>query len=188
MKIMNELFDWAYSIVIAFSFALIINAFLFQPTRVEGSSMEPTLQNNDYLFVSKVSHTLGQLPNYNDIVIIDSRVMRERTWKDDLVDPMNTYLAITKLTPESDHHIWVKRVIGRPGDVLEFKNNKVYRNETPLDEPYTKELMRYTSDRKITIPENQVFVMGDNRNNSSDSRFIGPVPLNEVLGKVVFKL
>lgn len=188
MKIMNAIFDWSYSIIIAFTCALLINAFLFQPTRVQGSSMEPTLQNDNYLFVSKISHTLRQIPDYGDIVIIDSRVLRERTWKDDLVDPMNTYLGMLKLVDQSDHHIWVKRIIGKPGDVLEFKDNKVFRNGIALEEPYTKELMLYSSEKKITVPEDHVFVMGDNRNNSSDSRFIGPVPINQVLGKVVLKL
>jgi signal peptidase I len=188
MNVKEELFDWLYSIVIAFTCALLINAFLFHPTRVQGSSMEPTLQSNNYLLVSKIPHTLGQLPEYGDIIIIDSRVQRERTWKDDLIDPMHTYLTMTKLITEPDHHVWVKRVIGKPGDTLEFKDHKVYRNGMALDEPYTKEPMSYTSDNKIIVPENHVFVMGDNRNNSSDSRYIGPVPKNQVLGKVVYKL
>lgn len=188
MNLKDELFDWSYSIIIAFTCALLINAFLFQPTRVQGSSMEPTLQNDNYLLISKIPHTFGQLPDYEDIVIIDSRVQRERTWKDDLIDPMLTYLTIMKVVSDSDHHVWVKRVIGKPGDTLEFKDNKVYRNGIALEEPYTKEPMSYTSDKKVIVPENHVFVMGDNRNNSSDSRYIGPVPKNQVLGKVVFKL
>jgi signal peptidase I len=188
MNLKDELFDWSYSIIIAFTCALLINAFLFQPTRVQGSSMEPTLQNDNYLLISKIPHTFGQLPDYEDIVIIDSRVQRERTWKDDLIDPMLTYLTIMKVVSDSDHHVWVKRVIGKPGDTLEFKDNKVYRNGIALEEPYTKEPMSYTSDKKVIVPENHVFVMGDNRNNSSDSRYIGTVPKNQVLGKVVFKL
>ncbi|BBB91874.1 MAG TPA: signal peptidase I [Methylomusa anaerophila] len=188
MKLLRELLDWVYSITIAFALALVINAFLFQPTRVQGSSMEPTLENNNYLFVSKISHTLGQLPDYSDIVIIDSRVLRERSWKDDISDPLNTYLAVTKVINDSDHHIWVKRVIGKPGDTLEFKDGKVYRNGTALDEPYVKEAMQYASAQKIVVPENKVFVMGDNRNNSKDSRYIGPVPANHVLGRVVLKI
>lgn len=188
MKIFKEISDWVYSIVIAFLVALVINAFLFQPTKVQGGSMEPTLQNDNYLLVSKISHTLRQIPDYEDIVIIDSRVKRARTFKDDLADPMHTYLAVTRISTEPDRHIWVKRIIGKPGDVLEFKNNKVYRNDTALDEPYLKETMRYTSSKRIIIPDDCVFVMGDNRNNSNDSRVIGAVPVNHVLGKVIFKI
>jgi signal peptidase I len=188
MKIVKEIMDWTSSIVIAFIVALIVNAFLFQPTKVQGNSMEPTLQNNNYLLISKISHTLREIPAYGEIVIIDSRVKRERSIKDDIIDPVNTYLAVTRLSSKPDRHIWVKRVIARPGDVLEFVNNKVYRNGKILDEPYVKETMRHTSREKITVPENHVFVMGDNRNNSNDSRNIGVVPASHILGKVIFKI
>jgi signal peptidase I len=151
--------------------------------------MEPTIQDNNYLLVSKITHTLREAPEYDDIVIIDSRVKRERLVKDDLIDPMNTYLAVTRLgSAEPDRHIWVKRVIAKPGDTLEFTGNKVYRNGKLLDEPYIKEKMRSRHNQKLTVPENYVFVMGDNRNNSNDSRIIGPVPVSHVLGKVIFKI
>ncbi len=187
MKLVKEIADWAYSLAVALALAIVINAFVFQPTRVVGSSMEPNLHNNDYVFVSKVSHTFTGTPDYGDIVIIDSRVFRERSIKDDIADPVSTYLSVAKIT-EVDNHIWIKRVIGKPGDTIEIKEGKVYRNGTALEEPYIKEAMKPAAPKKVIVPPNQVYVMGDNRNNSSDSRYIGPVPVSHVLGKVVMTL
>lgn len=187
MKLLKEIADWTYSLAIALALAIVINAFVFQPTRVVGSSMEPNLHNNDYVFVSKLSHTFVATPDYGDIVIIDSRVFRDRSVKDDLADPVSTYLSVAKLA-EVDNHIWIKRVIGRPGDTIEIKDGKVYRNGTELEEPYIKEAMRAAAPKRVIVPPSQVYVMGDNRNNSSDSRYIGPVPVSHVLGKVVMVL
>lgn len=187
MKLLKEIADWAYSLAIALALAIVINAFVFQPTRVVGSSMEPNLHNNDYVFVSKLTHTFVGTPDYNDIVIIDSRVFRERSVKDDLADPISTYLSVVKLA-EVDNHIWIKRVIGKPGDTIEIKDGQVYRNGTILEESYIKEPMRPAAPKKIIVPPSQVYVLGDNRNNSSDSRYIGPVPVSHVLGKVVMVL
>ena len=91
---MHELFDWIYSIVIALFLAMIIHIFLFVPTRVSGSSMFPTLENGQYLIVSKISHVFRKTPDYGDIVIIDSRVQRERSWSDDLSEPALNYMAL----------------------------------------------------------------------------------------------
>lgn len=187
MKLLKEVADWAYSLAVALALAIVINAFVFQPTRVVGSSMEPNLHNNDYVFVSKLSHTFASVPEYGDIVIIDSRIFRDRSIKDDITDPVSTYLSVLKLT-EIDNHIWIKRVIGKPGDTIEIKDGKIYRNGSLLDEPYIKEAMKPAPPKKVTIPANQVYVLGDNRNNSSDSRYIGPVPISHVLGKVVMVL
>ncbi|SDF73410.1 signal peptidase I [Sporomusa acidovorans] len=187
MKLIKEIADWTYSLVIALALAIVINAFVFQPTRVVGSSMEPNLHNNDYVFVSKLSHTFVGTPDYNDIVIIDSRVFRERSVKDDLADPVSTYLSVAKLA-EVDNHIWIKRVIGKPGDTIEIKDGQLYRNGTLIEESYIREPMHAATPKKVTIPSGQVYVLGDNRNNSSDSRYIGPVPISHVLGKVVMVL
>lgn len=187
MKLIKEIADWAYSLAVALALAIVINAFVFQPTRVVGSSMEPNLHNNDYVIVSKLNHTFAGTPDYNEVVIIDSRVFRDRSIKDDIADPVSTYLSVLKLA-EVDNHIWIKRVIGKPGDTIEIKEGKVYRNDALLEEPYIKEAMRPTTPKKVVVPPNQVYVMGDNRNNSSDSRYIGPVPVSHVLGKVVVTL
>lgn len=184
---MHELFDWIYSIVIALFLAMIIHIFLFVPTRVSGSSMFPTLENGQYLIVSKISHVFRKTPDYGDIVIIDSRVQRERSWIDDLSEPALNYMALFDKNGQG-HNIWVKRVIGKGGDILEFYNHAVYRNGIKLDEPYINEPMKFSMEGTFTVPDGTVFVMGDNRNHSSDSRFIGPVPIDHVLGTVIIEL
>ncbi|MGN0945613.1 MAG: signal peptidase I [Megasphaera sp.] len=182
---LHEVYEWIYSIIIALAIAMVIHIFFFQPTRVSGESMMPTLHNGEYLIVSKWNHVLGEVPNYGDIVIIDSRVQYPRTWKDDVAEPMNNYMAFFNHDLQTKN-IWVKRVIGRPGDTLAFHGGKVWRNGQPLDEPYINEPMEYSRKGEIKVPEGYVFCMGDNRNHSSDSRFIGPVPIDHVLGHVIW--
>jgi len=187
-KFVKEIYEWIYSITISLAIALFVHIFIFQPTKVVGQSMEPTLHEADYLVVSKLSHTFQRLPEYGDIVIIDSRVNRERDWKDDVAEPVNNYLSLFKGPASLSHDVWVKRIIGKPGDTIAFQNGKVIRNGQVLNETYTKEDMRYFSDKKVVVPADHVFVLGDNRNNSSDSRIIGPIPLNHVLGTVIHKI
>lgn len=184
---MKEVFDWIYSIVVALFLAMLIHIFLFVPTKVSGESMYPTLDNGQYLIVSKIMHVLREMPDHGDIVIIDSRTGRERSWMDDLIEPMNNYIALFNKNRQ-EHNVWVKRVIGKAGDQLAFQDGAVYRNGEKLEEPYINEPMEFTMDGVYTVPEGCVFVMGDNRNHSSDSRFIGPVPVDHVLGRVVLEL
>ena len=184
---MHELFDWIYSIVIALFLAMVIHIFLFVPTRVSGSSMFPTLEDGQYLIVSKISHVFRQTPDYGDIVIIDSRVQRERSWIDDLSEPALNYIALFNKNGQG-HNVWVKRGIGKSGDKLEFHSHAVYRNGIKLEEPYINEPMEFSMEGSFTVPEGTIFVMGDNRNHSSDSRFIGPVPIDHVLGNVIIEL
>ena len=184
---MHVVLDWLYSIVVALILAMIIHIFIFVPTRVSGESMYPSLQNGQYLIVSKIGHVLHKDVNYKDIVIIDSRVQRERTWADDVLEPLDNYLSIFSHNSQQ-HNIWVKRVIGKSGDELAFHDGYVYRNGEKLEEAYIKEPMEFSMDGTYVVPEGMVFVMGDNRNHSSDSRFIGAVPLDHVLGTVAFQL
>ncbi|BBI31012.1 signal peptidase I [Cohnella abietis] len=181
MVILKKVRGWISSIVIAFVLSLIIGIFIIQPYKVDGHSMDPTLQDNQRVFISKLSHTFSYLPEYGDIVIIDSRVNRNRTFMDDVMDNPVFQLFSNK----DERTFYIKRVIGKPGDVLEFKNSKVYRNGELLNEPYIQETMSYTSDEQWVVPDNHVFVMGDNRNHSEDSRIIGFIPLNHVIGKKV---
>ena len=145
--------EFLQTLIPALILALVIHIFLAQATRVEGYSMEPTLYGHQRLIIEKLSYRLSS-PQRGDIVVIH-------------VDGFNELL--------------IKRVIGLPGDTLEIKNGVVYINGQPLDEPYINGIPRGNYPR-LKIPAGSIFVMGDNRNNSNDSRSFGPVPIDHIVG------
>jgi signal peptidase I len=124
--------------------------------RVDGASMEPTLVSGEYVVVDRVSYRLGS-PQRGDIIIFHY--------------PLN---------PKEEY---IKRVIGLPGDEVEIKNNAVYVNGQLLDESYLKITTDYAGTWRV--PESRLFVLGDNRNNSSDSHDWGTVPMDYVVGKAI---
>ncbi len=192
-KIVSEVVSWSKALLFAITLSIILSAFVIQPFSVMGSSMEPTLdgkdpdednESGDRVMVLKSSYTLGGEPTYNDVVIIDSRLSKERTMKDNLFES-----PIVRKILDSDYNetnYWIKRVIGEPGDLLEYIDGKIYRNGKALEEDYIKEGMLFPFET-IEVPKDHVFVMGDNRNYSHDSRDIGPIPIENILGKVLFK-
>lgn len=182
MNVVKQIWSWFGSIAISFVLVVFLGVFVFQSTRVSGHSMDPTLHDTQRVYVSKLSHTFHYEPNYEDIVIIDSRVDMKRTFKNDLLDSPLLSLFVRG----DDKHVWIKRVIGKPGDQLELKDNKMYRNGELLNESYINEEMRANGNKKWTVPDDHIFVMGDNRNNSMDSRVIGFIPIDHVLGKKLF--
>jgi len=182
MKIVNKIGGWLSTCGIAFVVTLVISIFIIQPYKVEGHSMNPTLHDRERIYVSKLQHTFSSIPEYGDIVIIDSRVDRNRSFNDDVLE----LPVVQFLLGKTDHIYYVKRVIGKPGDVIEFIDDGVYRNGVELNEPYVKETTNYSTEKKWAVPENHIFVMGDNRNNSHDSRDIGFIPLDHNMGKKIF--
>ncbi|MDD5606126.1 MAG: signal peptidase I [Patescibacteria group bacterium] len=142
--------------------AFLIRFFLIQPFYVSGPSMEPNFHNNQYIIVDQVSYRFSA-PDRGNVVVFK--------W------PQN--IAVS----------FIKRVIGLPGETVEIKDGKVYiyNNENPggtlLDESYLQGVATPTDTRR-KLGKNEYFVMGDNRNNSSDSRSWGPVPRNLIVGKV----
>ncbi|NLI90952.1 MAG: signal peptidase I [Peptococcaceae bacterium] len=186
MRFLMGLGSWILSLAAGIIAALFITLFVVQPTYVEGSSMEPTLQNKDKILINKVPSTLNRVPDYGDIVVIDSRVREPHSFEDDLSYNIKHNLISQLFVPSNDNRYWIKRVIGKAGDTLELRDGKILRNGKEIQESYIKEKAVYP---KITVKvsENQVYVMGDNRNVSRDSREIGCVPLSHVLGKYQFK-
>lgn len=163
----SELMAWIKDIVIAVILALIIYQFI-TPTIVQEHSMENTLNNNDYLILWKLPYTLGQEPDYGDIIVFKSDMY----------------------TDNGSQKLLIKRVIGRGGDTVAVREGVVYRNGEALDEPYTKD--GYTSGAmdETVVPEGDLFVLGDNRAVSVDSRSpeVGFVESERVVGKAVLRL
>ena len=154
MKTRREILDWIFSICLAIILSLLIRQFLFQPCQVKMSSMFPTLKENEMILVNKLEYRLHQ-PKRGDIVVFHSPFAKES---------------------------YVKRVIGLPGEEIEIRNGVVFINGEKVEESYlTTETRGNYGPVQISLSE--IFVMGDNRGNSMDSREFGPILLNSVIGK-----
>ena len=155
----EEAKDWVISIVAAVVMALLIRTFIVELYIVDGPSMRPTLQHEERLVVNKFIYKMRN-PEKGEILIFKY--------------------------PRDTSRDFIKRVIAVGGDTIEIKEGRVYVNDQMLKEDYILEKTR-TEYPKVTIPEGTVFVMGDNRNNSDDSRFadVGFVPLDLIKGKAV---
>ena len=156
----NEIKEWVKAFFIAVGLAIIIRQFFFAPIIVDGFSMMPTLEDQDRMIVNKFSYKF-ESPERFDIIVFRAPEGRD----------------------------YIKRVIGLPGDRVEYKNDVLYINGKPIEEPYLDEYKKgiisgpLTDSFSKTVPEGHVFVMGDNRRVSKDSRHIGPIPFEEILGK-----
>ncbi|HBX68321.1 MAG TPA: signal peptidase I [Chloroflexi bacterium] len=125
--------------------------------RVDGSSMVPTLNNGEFVMVNRLAYKFGA-PKHGDVVVFDY--------------------------PRDPQQEYIKRIIGLPGDFISIKNGYVYVNGLQLIEPYIAAAPR--SQGEWTVPEDHIFVLGDNRNNSQDSRSFGFVAFDQVIGKALF--
>jgi len=163
----NELLEWLKALLIAIAFAAVIRYFFFAPIVVDGISMMPTLHTQDRMIVNKFSYKIGE-PKRFDIVVFHATVDKD----------------------------YIKRVIGLPGDKVEYIDDTLYINGEKYEEPYLDKYKEQLVDGPLTepfdlesiigqptVPEDHIFVMGDNRRQSKDSRHIGVVPISEVMGK-----
>ncbi|MGF7535761.1 signal peptidase I [Bacillus mexicanus] len=153
--------------MIIIGFILIIKIFLFDFGFVDGESMEPTLHDGDLLLIKKWDINFKIKDKSKGLKFYDEVVLKDVVFE-------------SKKQPIDI----VKRVIGLPGDHIEIRNGLVYRNHKLIEEPSIKEKAMQVN-QTFDIKEGQIFVMGDNRNNSTDSRHIGPQSINKVSGIVI---
>ena len=151
---------WVRDILISGAVSILIITFLYQPVRVEGTSMLPRLEDHDRLFINKFVYRISSIHRGDVVVFHYPR------------DPEKSY---------------IKRVIGLPGDRILIERGRVYLNGRLLREPYVPEEFRDTrSMAELVVPEESYFMMGDHRSISSDSREFGPVDRDLIYGKAVF--
>jgi signal peptidase I len=152
--------SWLRDLVVSVVASALIIIFLYQPVRVEGTSMLPVLEDQDRLFINKLAYRVGDI-HRGDVVVF--------------------------LYPHDHEKSYIKRVIAGPGDTLKIDHGQVYVNGAPLEEPYVPK--RFTDERsqpEMMVPAHEYFVMGDHRSISSDSRDFGPVERELIYGKAAF--
>lgn len=147
--------EFVETVVFTLLIYALVRTFLFENYRVLGHSMDPTLENDQFLVVNKLGYRLHD-PKRGDIIVFRD--------------------------PRTDQRKLIKRVIGLPGEVLEIEDGQVFINDQLLDEPYIADSGHY-SQPQSPISEDQYFVLGDNRDNSSDSHNWGTLPRDKIVGK-----
>ena len=159
--------EWGIILVVAVVASFLVRAYAVQTFFIPSGSMEPTLHTGDRILVNKLSVRFGTI-NVGDIIVFKA--------------PASEHCG------DGNFPDLVKRVIGLPGDVMTSKGNTVYVNGHPLKEPWTYFHTLSPPIKKVTVPANNYFVMGDNRANSCDSRFWGTVPRSDIIGKAFFRI
>ncbi len=156
----RELRGWARDLAVALSLALIIIVFLYQPVKVEGTSMAPLLSDQERIFINKFLYRFEPIER-GDVVVFWYPLDRSKSF--------------------------IKRVVGLPGETLEVRRGHLFINAGELQEPYVPaNFLDGSSYGPVRIPEEEYFVMGDHRDSSNDSRVFGPVPHGAIYGKAVF--
>lgn len=185
----RELVDWLVSFAVALLVALFIVSNIATVTQVKEQSMEPTFQENDRVFVYKLGYLLSG-PERGDVVILNKNSVKSGL----LVNMVNELEEIGnsinyRLGRPAEKNILIKRVIGVPGDRILIDEGKVYLNGEVLSEDYVNG-ETYTvalGMEEMIVPEGNVFVMGDNRGNSLDSRNLGFITFSQLKGNVVYR-
>lgn len=158
---LKEIKEWTVSLAVAMIVALLFQNYVYAQSEVQNVSMQNTLVAGQRLIEDKWSYRFHE-PRHGDIVIING--------------------------PESDLRL-IKRVVGLPGDVIDIQNGQVYINGETINEEYVKgQTFAGSIPIPFTVQEGQLFVMGDNREHSFDSRAIGPISRSSIEGKAVFRI
>lgn len=174
----QEICEWGSTLLVALIVALLVRMFIFEPVRVDGNSMYPTLRDGEFMYVSKLDYgssffgipftsigsyfTVGDEPERFDVVVCNYP---------------------NRLDDNGSRLNFVKRLVGLPGDTVAIRDGYLYVNGAKYDEPFLAEYIAEDFG-PYTVPEGCYFVMGDNRNNSNDSRATGPITRDMIVGEV----
>lgn len=196
----KDLVEWTYCIVIAVILALLIRYYVGTPTIVKQPSMYPTLKENERLVLNRWSRTTKQMPKRGDIVTFEAPsklyvdrpyATQENAKAEYTREFKNVFSKFIYYVLEISKTSYIKRVIALPGEHVKIENGKVYINDVELEEPYLQDSVITTSGdgnfTDLVVPEGTVFLMGDNRSKSADSRRFGCIPVERIESKVLVR-
>lgn len=200
---LKEALEWTYCIIIAVVIALLVKYYIGIPTVVMQVSMKPTLEQGNRLILDRTVRTFDKELNRGDIVTFEApSKINVSTYEADLENPVAKYEKepegafnrFVYYVLETNKTSYIKRVIGLPGEHIKIEDGKVYINGEELDEPYLKDdvvtgKLKNTSTPylDIVVPEGYLFLMGDNRGSSTDSRCFGCVPFEKIESRVLLR-
>ncbi|EPY2276469.1 signal peptidase I [Clostridium sporogenes] len=188
-KVKKEIESWIFSILGAILIAGLVNSKVFAKVRVQQNSMENTLLTNEQLVVDKLSYNFAE-PKKGDIIIFHENKEKGTIAEDtlDMVDNIISIFNNNNDSIEKDDRL-IKRVIGIPGDEIDIKDGHLYLNGKKLEESYVKgETIEREFKLPIKVSENKLFVLGDNRMISKDSRMFGLIDYKQVEGKAIYRV
>lgn len=195
----RNILEWIFCIVIAFVLAILIKYFVGTPTIVSQVSMYPTLEEHQRLILNRIVRTKKEMPQRGDIITFEAPSVKIYSSADEIDftnpiaqynnQPSNWFTKFTYYVLEIGKESYIKRVIALPGEHIKIENGKVYINGVELQEDYLREgtytqALRNNYFMDLTVPEGCVFAMGDNRNQSTDCRSFGCIPLEKIESKV----
>ena len=197
-SVIKEILEWGYCIIIAVVLALLVRYYIGTPTIVQQQSMQTTFMPGDRLILSRITKTAKGIYERGDIVTFEapstSAIFFANVNYDYPVaiyenEPKGLWSKFVYYVLELNKTSYIKRIIGVAGDHIEIKDGKVYLNGQELVEEYLDEgvitnMGQYGLFSDIVVPEGYVFVMGDNREHSTDSRCFGCIPVSKIEGKV----
>ena len=184
-RFLDEVLQWIFAITIAIILAIVIRGFIFEQVKVDGESMESTLHHNDRLILNKLGLN-NRVYEPGDIVVIEIYPSEFR-----ILRFMNNSEFLKRLFPISTGEDYIKRVVAVEGDTVDIKDGYLHINNVPQNEPFVNEAgvtREKAFELPYTVKDGEVFVMGDNRLDSEDSRDIGPISTDKILGVTTFRL
>lgn len=194
----KDILEWIICIIIAFVLALLVRYYIGTPTIVKMPSMYPTLKQDQRLILNRWCRTIKEMPSRGDIITFEAPTSDSYIFPKDFNPNDVAAKYSNEKTKALDKFIYnvlevnkasyIKRVIALPGEHLQIKDGKVYINDVELQEDYLQPQITTSTENcpfyDLVVPENCVFVMGDNRPESTDSRRFGCIPLEKIEGKV----
>ena len=172
-------------IVVALAVAVVIKTFLVQAFYIPSASMRDTLLEGDRVMVNKLAFRFGE-PERGDVIVFDSPLISHEdgeSFVGAVVRNIGEALGVS--TPDT---ALIKRVIATGGETLEIRDSRVFVDGVAIDEPYLRPGSHMEAFGPVTVPAGEVFVMGDNRNQSEDSRRFGTIPVDDIIGRAFVRV